>query len=61
MKLSEYKKVSDANTAKTSDITRQLALAGVAIIWIFRVEKNGQFQIENFLIYPPWSKIASSS
>lgn len=36
MKLSEYKKTSTAYTSKASDITRQLALGGLAIIWFFK-------------------------
>jgi hypothetical protein len=36
MKLSEYKSVYEDASAQVSDITRQMALAGIAIIWIFR-------------------------
>ncbi|MBD0367969.1 MAG: hypothetical protein ICV53_17925 [Flavisolibacter sp.] len=36
MKLSEYRKASNEYTAKTSEITRQLSLAGIAIIWLFK-------------------------
>jgi amino acid transporter len=36
MKLSEFRKVSNDYTSKASEITRQLSLAGIAIIWLFK-------------------------
>jgi hypothetical protein len=36
MKLSEWKQDSYFFSGKVSEITRQLALAGIAVIWIFR-------------------------
>jgi hypothetical protein len=36
MKLSDYKTVYEEASAQVSDITRQMSLAGIAIIWIFR-------------------------
>lgn len=35
-KLSDYKTVYEEASSKVSDLTRQMALAGIAIIWIFR-------------------------
>ena len=42
MKLSEFKKDAHDFSSKLSDINRNLSFAGIAIIWIFRLEsKNG--------------------
>ncbi|MCK5707547.1 MAG: hypothetical protein KAI43_07815 [Candidatus Aureabacteria bacterium] len=40
MKLSEYKKAYYIRSGKTSDISRQLAFAGIALVWIFRMENS---------------------
>ncbi len=39
MKLEEYKKDSYEFSKSTSDLVRQFAFAGIAIIWIFKIEK----------------------
>jgi hypothetical protein len=52
MKLSEFKKISDTYTSKSSDICRQLALGGIAIIWLFKINSNGTIALERFLLYP---------
>ena len=39
MKLEEYKKDSYEFSKTTSDLVRQFAFAGIAIIWIFKFEK----------------------
>ncbi len=36
MRLSEYRSVADYYTGKTSDVTRQLILGGIAIVWLFK-------------------------
>jgi hypothetical protein len=36
MKLKEFRERSDKYTEKSSEITRQLSLAGIAIIWLFK-------------------------
>jgi hypothetical protein len=36
MKLSEYRKEYYSLSAKASDVARQLAFAGIALIWIFK-------------------------
>lgn len=51
MKLSEYQTDYYAFTAKLSDITRQLNLAGIAIIWIFKTTSNGRIIIDELLLY----------
>lgn len=52
-KLEDYKKTYQQSTAKASEITRQLALAGIAIIWLFKItDSNGHETISNEFIYP---------
>jgi hypothetical protein len=52
MKLSEYKKVADNYTSKASEINRQLSLAGVAIIWLFKNPETSPKILDTFLVYP---------
>ena len=40
MKLSEYANVYAEFSGKASDVARQLAFAGLALVWLFR-ESNG--------------------
>jgi hypothetical protein len=47
MKLSKVLEDSYGFSAKSSDISRQLSFAGIAIIWIFRKALNGQPSIPN--------------
>lgn len=51
MQLSEYKKDYYFFSGKVSDITRQMALAGIAIIWVFKISKDEQIFIDKLLIY----------
>jgi hypothetical protein len=51
-KISEYKEDYYLFTGKLSDINRQIAFAGIAIIWVFKKSENSQFQIEVDLILP---------
>lgn len=59
MLLSEYRKRSHEYTAKASEITRQLCLAGVAIIWLFKSTDDKQVLaqatkpiLEPYLVWP---------
>jgi len=52
MKLSEFNKRADEYTAKASEITRQLILGGLAIIWLFKVSIDGTETLDRFLIVP---------
>jgi hypothetical protein len=52
MDLIEYNKKADEYTAKASEIIRQLAFGGIAIIWLFKTTINGKDVIDRFLIYP---------
>jgi predicted membrane protein len=52
MKLDEYKKDSYEFSKLTSDLVRQFAFAGIAIIWIFKFDKVEQHLIPQELIRP---------
>lgn len=52
MKLSEYKTCYYEFSGKASDISRHLAFAGIAVIWIFRLNQKGELTIPNELLLP---------
>jgi hypothetical protein len=43
----------DRNSAKASEIIRQMALAGVAVVWIFRSAQQGPNQVPPGELVPP--------
>jgi hypothetical protein len=45
MKLNEARDFYYFYSGKTSDIIRQLALAGIALIWLYKVDQGGQAKI----------------
>ena len=49
MKLSEYKKTYEDFSGKASNVVRQLSFAGIAVIWIFKVQSNGSLKIPDTL------------
>lgn len=49
----------DYYTAKASDINRSLALAGVAIVWLFRNPEGSKTLFPDPLLYPLWFLIIS--
>ncbi len=51
-KLSKYRDDYYAFTQKLSDINRQIAFAGIAIIWVFKQTNGNEIIIEQPLIYP---------
>ncbi|WP_330746866.1 hypothetical protein [Chryseobacterium sp. CP-77] len=51
MKLSEYQQDYYTFTGKLSDITRQLSLAGIAIIWIFKTNFKDKIILDESLLY----------
>lgn len=51
-KLSHYKDTYEQASGKVSDITRQMALAGIAIVWIFRQTEPSDGIICRELILP---------
>lgn len=52
MKLCEYKKDYQWFSGKTSDVVRQLAFAGIAIIWIFKQDGKPLPAIPRELLWP---------
>ncbi len=59
MKLKDWKESKNKNTAKVSEITRQLALAGIAIIWIFKQTQDGKDVLPKELLGPTTCFVAS--
>ena len=51
-KLSQFKKDYQELSGKASDVARQLSFAGIAIIWIFRVNNNSGVTLNPKLILP---------
>ena len=39
-------------TGKASEVTRQLGLAGIAVVWIFKLEKSGALSLPSQLLPP---------
>jgi hypothetical protein len=53
IKLSEIRKAFEEYSGRTSDLARQLAFAGIAIIWLLRVgDKTGDIKFSNSLLWP---------
>lgn len=52
MKLKEFRKDAHEFTAKLSDINRNLAFAGIAIIWIFRTQTESSISIPKAMLLP---------
>lgn len=52
MKLSDYKKDYQEFSGKASDVARQLAFAGIVLIWIFRVEGPQAQRLPEQLLLP---------
>ncbi|MEM9679523.1 MAG: hypothetical protein AAF901_04300, partial [Bacteroidota bacterium] len=56
MKLSEYRRVYQERSKQASDVNRQFALAGLAVIWIFKINEEGEvflnddFKVSLFLL-----------
>ena len=50
MKLQDYRNDSYEFSGKASDLSRQLAFAAIALIWVFRVDVAGQPAIPSGLI-----------
>ena len=52
MKLQGYRDDFYTFTGKASDISRQLAFAGIAIIWIFKKDQAGALTVPRELVFP---------
>lgn len=59
MKLSQYKEDYYLFTGKLSDINRQAAFAGIALIWIFKEKDSEGFIVCSDLVWPAIFLIAS--
>jgi hypothetical protein len=52
MKLSEYRKDYYDKSGKASDLARQLAFAGIALVWVFKYTNKGSENVPEELIFP---------
>lgn len=52
MKLSEYKAAFYTHSGKASDSARAAAFAGIAIIWVFKIDAKPAPQLPNELLLP---------
>jgi len=50
MKLSDIWSEEEAYTKAASDLARQLDFAGIAIIWVFKVEQQGAIHLDRELM-----------
>jgi len=51
-KLSDYREDYQRYTAKLSDVNRNIALAGIALVWIFRKTSGDSITITSELVLP---------
>ena len=52
MKLSDYRNTYYEFSGKASDVARKLAFAGIALIWIFKIEAKPTPKIPDQLLLP---------
>jgi hypothetical protein len=52
MKLEDYRNDYYSFSTKASEISRHLSFAGIALIWIFKLEKGGPLAIPSTLLWP---------
>lgn len=52
MKLKDVRETYDLYTTKTSEIVRNLGYAGIALIWVFKVDTAGMQKIPPELLTP---------
>ena len=52
MKVREYKATYLKNTKQASQLARQLAFAGIAVVWVFKQDVAGSPTIPNELLFP---------
>jgi len=52
MELKGYKEASEYYSSKASDIVRNLNFAGIAIIWIFKLDVLNKIELPAFLYFP---------
>jgi hypothetical protein len=59
VKLSDYKQEYYQFTSLASSTSRQLALAGIALIWVFKTEGVNGYELPNALLIPTVGLIVS--
>lgn len=59
MKLSDYKKDYYQLSGLASNASRQLAFAGIALIWVFKSQSENGFQLPSELLIPSMCLIFS--
>ena len=52
MVLKDLKEAYDYYSGKVSEICRQFSFAGIALVWIFKAEIDGQYSIPSDLLWP---------
>jgi hypothetical protein len=52
MTLEEYRKDYYSFSTKASELSRQLSFAGIALIWLFKLEKGGPLDVPATLLLP---------
>jgi hypothetical protein len=58
MNLSDYKQDYYAHSGSASDVTRQAAFAGIALVWIFNSKANETITLPESLLWPTLFLIA---
>jgi len=51
MKLEEIAQTYESYTKGASEGARSLSFAGIAVVWLFKVEQNGAIHLDQALIY----------
>lgn len=52
MKLVDFKEAYQELSGKASDVARQLAFAGIAVVWIFKINDETCIKLPKGLLYP---------
>jgi len=52
MKLSDYRETYYEFTRIASDVSRKLSFAGIALVWLFKIESSPIPKIPNELVFP---------
>jgi hypothetical protein len=52
MLLENYREAYVKHSAKAGDVARQLAFAGIAVVWIFKKDVNGMPNVPKELLWP---------
>lgn len=52
MRLADYQKTYHDYSAKASDVARQLAFAGIGLVWVFKTQEGAKTGIPSGLLLP---------